>query len=173
VRTAKRPARLDAEALWQYALRALARRGLSAGELREKLRARAESPEDVAAVLARLKEYGMLDDRKLAEALAASRRDNQGLGRHRVLRDLRGRRVAPAVAEKAVAAAYEGSDETALVEAYLARKYRNVDLAAHLADPRKLAAAYRRLRYAGFSGGIAIRALRRYSERAAEIDESD
>ncbi len=169
----KRPAKLDSEALWQYALRALASRALSMGELREKLRARAQSADDIAAVVARLKDYGMLDDRKLAESYASARRENQGFGRHRVLRDLRGRRVAPAVAEKAVAQVFEGSDETSLVEAFLARKYRNVDLAAHLADPRKLAAAYRRLRYAGFSGGVAIRVLRRYSESAESLEDGD
>ncbi len=50
--------RLDAEALWAYALRALSSRALSISELRDKLRRRAEREADVDGVLDRLKRYG-------------------------------------------------------------------------------------------------------------------
>jgi len=45
------PRRLDSEALWQYALRALAGRAHSAGDLRQKLERRAERAGDVAGIL--------------------------------------------------------------------------------------------------------------------------
>jgi regulatory protein len=169
----RQPKKLDAEKLWTYALRTLGGRGMSSGEIRSKLQRRAENAKDVDAVLGRLKDYGYLNDQKFAEHYAAARLENEGLGKQRVLRDLRQKRVAPALAEKVVRETYEASDETALVEDYLARKYRNVKLGEMLKDPSKLASVFRKLRYAGFGAGTAIRVLRRYSERAEELEESD
>jgi regulatory protein len=161
---------LDSEALWGYALRALSGRGHSLSELREKLKKRAEREADVEGVLGRLKRYGYLDDRRFAESYAESRLGNEGFGRMRVLRDLRQKRVAPALAEKAVQAAYQGVDETGLIEAFLERKYRKISLPAWLAEPRHLAAAYRKLRLAGFSSGNVIRVLKRYAAEAENLE---
>ncbi len=161
---------LDSEALWAYALRALSGRGHSLSELREKLSRRAERQADVTEVLGRLKRYGYLDDRRFAESYAESRLGNEGFGRMRVLRDLRQKRVAPAVAEKAVQEAYQGVDETSLIEAFLERKYRKIPLPDYLAEPRHLAAAYRKLRLAGFSSGNVIRVLKRYASGADDLE---
>ncbi|MGD0200145.1 MAG: RecX family transcriptional regulator [Bryobacteraceae bacterium] len=162
--------RLGAEALWEYALRALGARAHSAGELRQKLLNRAQCPSDVPPILARLKERGYLDDRRYAEAYSASRLENEGWGKARVLGDLRKRRVAPALAEKAVATAYRDTDEVALIEAFLRRKFRRVALEAHLAEPKHLAAAYRRLRMAGFSSGDSLRVLKRLAKEPELLD---
>jgi regulatory protein len=169
----RRPRKLDAEALWQYALRAIGGRAHSISELRDKLRQRAENEPDVESVLGRLKRYGYLDDRRLAESYAASRLENEGLGRLRVLRDLRRKRVAPAVAEQAVRSTYSQADEVALIEAYLERKYRKIPLKAYLAEPRHLASAYRRLRLAGFGSANAIRVLKRYAAEAEMLEEEE
>ena len=115
---------LDAEALWSYALKALAGRAHSTGELREKLRRRAERISDIDDVIARLKENGYLDDRRFAEGYAAARLSNDRLGRGRVVQDLRQRRVAPAVAEKTVRQVYEDVDEQALIDEFIRKKYR-------------------------------------------------
>ncbi|MGE5645606.1 MAG: regulatory protein RecX [Acidobacteriota bacterium] len=162
--------RLEREALFEYALRSLGARAQSMGELRQKLERRAASPDDVPQVLARLKEYGYLDDRRYAEAIAASRLENQGLGRARVIQDLRKRRIAPALAEKAVADAYRETDETGLIEAYLRRKYRNVAFDEFLAEPKNLAAAYRRLRVAGFSSANSVKVLKRFAREPEILD---
>lgn len=164
------PRRLDAEALWQYALRALGGRAHSVGELRQKLERRAERAADVAAVLARLKECGFLDDKRYAEAVASWRLDSQGLGKARALNDLRKRRVAPSVAEKAVAKVYDETDEVALIEAFLRRKYRAVALEAFLAEPKNLASAYRRLRVAGFNSSDSLRVLKRFAREPELLD---
>lgn len=164
------PRRLGAEALWNYALRVLAGRACSAGELRQKLLGRAERAEDAAPILARLKEYGYLDDRRFAENFSAARLENQGLGKARVLSDLRKRRVAPGLAEKAVGKVYGEADETRLIQDYLSRKYRNTPLASWLAEPKHLAAAYRRLRIAGFTGANSIRVLRGYATDAELLE---
>ena len=161
---------LDATALFDYALKSLAARGLSISELRLKLQRRAAEPGDIDQVIVKLKEYGYLNDAQLAENFAAARRDNEGFGKSRVIRDLRRRRVAPAVAEKAVAKAYEGVDETTAIEQYLGRKYRNKNLKELLSEDKNLASAYRRLLYAGFSSGTSIRVLKRYASGADELE---
>lgn len=169
-RARKPPRMLDATALFDYALKSLAARGLSISELRLKLQRRAAEPGDIDQVIVQLKEYGYLNDAQLAENFAAARRDNEGFGKSRVIRDLRRRRVAPAVAENAVAKAYEGVDETAAIEQYLGRKYRNKNLKELLSEDKNLASAYRRLVYAGFSSGASIRVLKRYAAGADELE---
>jgi regulatory protein len=168
--TERAPRRLDAATLYEYALRVLAARATSTGELRQKLLRRAEREEDVPAVLARLKEYGYLDDARFAQSYSAARLENEGFGKARVLRDLRRRRVAPVLAERAVSEVYRGTDEVALIEEFLRRKYRGVALDVHLGEPKRLAAAYRRLRGAGFSSGNAIRVLKRFASEPDILD---
>ena len=161
---------LDAEALLNYALRLLGGRAYSMGELCEKMRQRAERAESVDGVITKLKEAGYLDDRKFAENYAAARLENQGFGKMRVLRDLRQRRVAPQLAEKVTEQTFQSTDEIELIEAFLKRKFRGKQLGPFLKDPKNLAAAFRRLRYAGFSPGASIRVLKRYSSQAEELD---
>jgi regulatory protein len=164
------PRRLDAAVLWDYALRVLGDRAHSSSELRRKLARRAALPSDVTAVMTKLREYGMADDQKFSESFATARLANTGMGRFRVLRDLRAKNVSATVAEKAVAAAFEGTDEDALAENFLLRKYRGKDLPVFLAEEKNLASAYRRLRTGGFSSAASLKVLKRYSQRAAEMD---
>ena len=161
---------LNAEALWNYALKALGSRALSIGEVRQKLCSKAQDGADVEPTIARLRDYGYLNDAQFAETFATARKDNQGLGRMRVLRDLRQRRVAPAVAETAVRQTFEGTDELELIESYLKRKYRGKELSLFLKEEKNLASAFRRLQYAGFSAGAAIRVLKRNASRADELE---
>src|SRR6202451_2572227 len=168
---AKRPPQLlDREKLLSVALRRLGARAPSSGELREKLRRRAQSAEDVDAVLAKLKEAGYLNDRSFAENYAAARLQNQGLGKMRVLRDLRQRRVAPKLAEQVTEQTYLKTNETDLIEEFLRRKYRGKQLATFLSEEKNLAAAFRRLRYAGFSAGHSIRVLKRFAAQPEVLD---
>ena len=171
-----RPKPLDAEKLKQYALKCLGGRAHSTGELREKLRRRSETAGNVDIVLRELKESGYLNDKVFAETYASARLENEGHGRMRVLRDLRQRRVAPTVAEQVVDRTFRETDEVELIQAFLERKYRNKSLATFLADEKNLAAAFRRLRYAGFSAGNSIRVLKRHvkSDQALnDLESSD
>jgi regulatory protein len=171
---AGRPSKpLDRDGLMNYAARALASRALSLNELRDRLKRRAARQEDVAEVVARLKEAGFLNDRRLADSFANWRRENQGLGKARVVRDLMARRIAPAVAKQAVDTAYSGVDEVALIEGYLARKYRGKNLGELLGLEKNLASAFRRLRGAGFSAGNSIRVLKRYAAEAERLEDMD
>src|ERR1035437_1829529 len=145
----KRP-RLDAAALWEYALRVLAGRAHSTCDLRQKLRGKAERAADVDPTIARLKEYGYLNDRKFAESFAAARLENEGLGKTRVLADLSRRRVAAAVAQQSVGKVYEDGNEQALAEDFVRRKFRMASKENLFQDGKQMASAYRRLMRAGF-----------------------
>jgi regulatory protein len=166
----RKPRPLDAEGLWSYALKVLAGRAHSTGELREKLRRRAERVSDIDAVLVRLKEYGYLDDKRFAETFAAARLANDRFGRGRVIQDLRQRRVAPPVAEATVNRVYEEVDEQALIEEWIRRKYRAAPREGLFQDEKDLAAAYRRLLRAGFKTGEIIRALKKFAKDPDRLD---
>jgi regulatory protein len=166
----RKPRPLDAESLWSYALKALAGRAHSTGELREKLRRRAEHVSDIDDVIARLKENGYLDDRRFAEGFASARLSNDRLGRGRVIQDLRQRRVAPAVAEKTVKQVYEEVDEQRLIDEFIRKKYRLVPREELFQDEKDLASAYRRLLRAGFRTGDIVRALKRFAKNPELLD---
>lgn len=166
----RKPKKLDAEGLWNYALRALGQRAHSANELKSKLFRRAGNPEDVAAAMAKLREYGFADDTKFSEAFAASRLQNQGFGRFRVLRDLRSKRVASSIAETVVGKTFANTDEQDLIQKYLDRKYRGKNLAEFFKEEKNLANAYRRLRTAGFSSSGSLAVLNRHA-RGLELWE--
>lgn len=166
----RKPRLLGSDALWSYALKALAGRAHSSGELREKLRRRAARAPDVDDVLARLKADGYLDDRRFAESFAAARLSNDRFGRGRVLHDLRERRVAPALAERTVSQVYENVDEQGLIEEWIRRKYRTAPREGLFQDEKDLAAAYRRLLRAGFRTGEILRALKRFAKNPELLD---
>lgn len=169
----KKPALLDENALFDYALRGLGSRAHSISELKTKLKRRAEVPAAIDAVLSKLKQYGYLNDRKFADSFTASRKEGRGFGRERVLRELNNKQVPRIVAEEAVKEAYDPADELALADQLLQKKYRGKDLHDFLAEPKNVQAAFRRMRYAGYSSAITIMVLKRYTSRAEEIDESE
>jgi len=154
-----------------YAARALSARAQTISELRTRLQRRAAQAHDVDQVLARLKEAGLLNDQRFAASFADWRKENQGFGKARVMRDLIARRVAPALAQKAVETVYANADETAMIEDFLSRKYRGKDLPTLLSEDKHLASAYRKLRQAGFSSGASIRTLKRYTASAQQLEE--
>ena len=168
--TERRPRLLDAAALWEYALKSLGGRAHSTGELREKLRRRAEKAEDIDEVLSRLKQAGYLDDRRYAESFATSRLSGEKFGRTRVLHDLRQRRVAPVLAEQSVEKVYHEVDEVALIEDWIRRKYRTATREGLFAEEKDLAAAYRRLTRAGFRSGEILKVLKRFAKTPDLLD---
>jgi regulatory protein len=162
--------RLDRAGLWDYALKALAGRACSTAEIRQKLEGRADRPEDVDGVMSQLRDYGYLDDQRFAEGFAAARLENQKLGRTRVVRDLRRRRVAPALAERTAGKVYEHVDETALIEEWVRRKYRLAPRDGLFREDKDMAAAYRRLLHAGFRSGDILKVLKRFARNPDLLD---
>jgi regulatory protein len=166
----RRARTLDAASLWDYALRALGGHAQSTGELREKLRRRAERAEDVDDVLARLKQAGYLDDKRYAESYAASRLAGEKFGRNRVIHDLRQHRVAPPLAESTVEQVYQDVDEVALIEEWIRRKYRTATREGLFGDQKDLGAAYRRLVRAGFRSTEILKVLKRFAKNPDLLD---
>src|SRR6185369_9644004 len=161
---------LNAEGLWGYALKVLGGRAYSTGELREKLRRRAEKAGDVDDILARLKDSRYLDDRRYAESFASSRLSNEKHGRTRVIQDLRQHRIAPTLAERTVKEVYQEVDEEKLIEEWIRRKYRMAPREGLFAGDKDLAAAYRRLLRAGFRAGEIVKVLKRFAKNPDLLD---
>lgn len=157
--------------MYDYAVRALADRACSCDELRFKLRRRAARIADIEPVIQRLLELGYLDDRRFAGMFAAIRMENEGFGRVRVLHDLRARRIAPKLAEEAVAQAFGDKNELEMVGAFVERRMPAIIAGGHTGDERKLAAAYRKLRRAGFSSGAILTVLRRFTSHPELLEE--
>ena len=170
-RKPKPPQKLASEELFEYAVRYLAARTCSTGELRVKLRLKAGQVPDIDAAIARLRDIGYLNDERFAESLANWKVENDGFGLARVLNDLRARRVAPKIAEQAAKQALEGRNEAEMVDAWIARRMPALATGGKIEDQRKLAAAWRRLRRAGFSSGASLAALKRLTARPDEMEE--
>jgi regulatory protein len=164
------PKPLGREALLQYALRSLGGRAQSIGELRTRLQRRAEAAGDVDSIIAQLRENGYLNDLRFAEGYATARLTNDRLGSARVIRDLRQRRVAPAVADSTVRQVYEGVEERALIEQWIRRKYRTVEREGLFQEEKDLASAYRRLARAGFRSGEILQVLKRFAANPDLLD---
>lgn len=162
--------KLDAAKLWDYALKSMGSRAQTSGEIRSKLRLRAERAEDIETTLAKLKEYGMLNDQRFAETFATSRLENRGFGKTRALRDLQQRRVAPGLAAKAVEQVYAETDEVALIEEYIRKKYRSAERETLFQEAKDLASAFRRLRLAGFNSGKIVQVLKRFAKDPELLD---
>ena len=162
--------KLDAEKLWAYALRSVGQRAQTVSEMRGKLRMRAANPDEVEPTMAKLREYGMLDDHRFAESFAQSKLDNHGFGKGRALQDLRVRRVAPALAEQTVEKLYAGQDEVELIESYIRRKWRTANREGLFGEEKEMASAFRRLRLAGFSSGNVLKVLKRLAAKPELLD---
>jgi regulatory protein len=137
--------------LYEYAVGALARRMRSVAELKRMMRARIEEPESeygdtlVELVIRRLKDRGYLNDSQYAAYYSSMRRDNQRLGRLRVVTELKSRGVHGSVIDKAVEAAYDGVSEEKLARDYLRKKRLSKPK-----DQKETARIFRQLARAGF-----------------------
>lgn len=171
VRQPRKARKLADEELFEFAVKCLGARAFSSGDLRSKLHMRAARPAAVDAVIDRLKGAGYLDDHRFAETFAAARAQNDGFGRQRLLNDLRARRISGNLATEAVDRALEGKEEADLIDAYIERRMSSLSSAGRIDDDRKLAAAYRRLRRAGFTPGPILAALKRLAARPESIGE--
>jgi regulatory protein len=138
--------------LYEYAVGALGRRMRTVAELKRLMRARIEDADSehgqtlVELVIRRLKDRGYLNDSQYAAYYSSLRRDNQKVGRMRVITELKTRGVHGSVIEQAVEAAYEGVSDEKQAREYL-RKKRMVKPK----DQKETARIFRQLARAGFA----------------------
>ena len=166
---------LDEAGLYDYAVKALGRQMRSEAELRRRMRARVEPIEPgeavIAAVIARLKEYGYLDDAAFAETYARLRQQNEKLGQRRVRQDLRQKGVGSKLIAETLDARYGQTNEEALAREHLERqRLRKPE------NEKETARVMRRLVAAGFSTGVIYKILRQWDvpdEALAALDNLD
>jgi regulatory protein len=158
---AKPRAFLNEAGLYDYSVKALGRHMRSEAELRRLMHSRVEpgahGESVIAAVLARLKEHGYLDDKSFAETYARLRHENEKLGARRVRQDLQQKGVNSGLIDETLDARYSGTNEEALARAFLERKRM-----AKPETPKDTARVMRRLVAAGFSTGVIYKILRQW-----------
>ena len=149
--------------LYEYAVGALARRMRTVAELKRLMRARVEEPESeygvtlVELVIRRLKDQGYLNDSQYAAYYSSMRRDNQKVGRMRVITELKTRGVHGTIIEKAVEDAYVGVNEEKQARDYLHKK--------RLEKPqnqKETARIFRQLVRAGFTSKTVFKILKKW-----------
>lgn len=161
-RAKKKPEPLNEAALYEYAAAALGRRMRTVAELSRLMRNRVEKGESgqakIVAVVARLKEYGYLNDADYAANYAKLRQENAKLGKRRVQQDLTVKGVHSEVIAATLEAAYEGVNEEELARRHLERKR-----AKKPANDKEAARVMRMLVRAGFSTGVIFSILKKWN----------
>jgi regulatory protein len=166
---------LNEGGLYDYAVKALGRVMRTEAELRRLMRARVEPGEPgeavITAVVARLKEYGYLNDAAFAETYARLRQENEKLGQRSVRQKLAQKGVAAEVVNEAVEARYSNTDEEALARKHLEQKrIRKPE------NEKETARVMRRLVAAGFSTSVIYKILRQWDvpdEALSALDTVD
>ncbi len=148
--------------LYDYAVKALGRRMRTQVELRRLMKSRVEPGERgdalITSVLARLKEYGYLNDAAYAETYARLRQENDKFGQRRVRQSLSQKGVASEIVNKVVDASYASTNEEALARQHLERKrIRKPE------NEKETARVMRRLVSAGFSTSVIYKILRQWN----------
>lgn len=144
----------------------LSRRALSEGEIRFRLAAKGFSESQAAAVLGRLRELDLVDDRALCANLARTYRDVRRYGPRRIAGMLLARKFPRDLVDEAVRAVSRPGEEMAAAAAALGKKFRD-----GIPGGREGAAkAFRFLSQRGFSPGTSREAIRRLSH---DIEEGE
>lgn len=141
------------------ALHLLGRRELSVRQLRERLRDREHSPEDVDRAIDLLIENRALDDRRVAAAYVRTALKVKGRGRLRIQRELQAMGIEKDVAAEALADAFGDVDERSLIAKALQKKLRGT---TRITSPADYARVYQFLMRQGFSPAAVSAALRAY-----------
>lgn len=174
-KSSKPRAFLNEAELFNYATLALGRQMRTESDLRRLMKQRVEPGEQgdavIETVVARLHEYGYLDDAAFAETYARLRQENEKLGQRRVRQALGQRGVAAEIVSEVVDARYGQTNEEALARAHLERKRMRKP-----ENEKETARVMRRLVTAGFSTGVIYKILRQWEvpdEALAALDNLD
>ena len=153
----------------QRAVKLLAAKPRSAAELRERLLEKGWADEAAADyALAKLEEYGYLDDERFAFGFASYRVRQKPVGRQRLARDLKTKKVSKETAEAALELVYQETPEEQLIERAIEKRIR---LRGRPATRQETKSLYDHLLRLGFPYDLIIRKVREAS--AAGLDEGD
>ncbi len=146
------------EALYEAAVKALARGARSTAEMRSLLEKRKASKKKIETVLRRLRENGYLDDARFARWFVSARLENELQGRRRVRQDLERRGVSPEIVREAVGRGFEEVEESELLRRHITRKLRP---SRPFSKPSAAVSMHQRLLRAGFASDTIVRELKR------------
>ena len=149
------------------ALHMLGRRELSVKQIRERLREREHSPEDIDRAVALLIENRALDDARVAAAYVRTAIKIKGRGRLRIQRELQVMGIPGDVAAQALADAFGDTDERALITKALQKKLRGKP---KISSQAEYARVYQYLMRQGFSPAAVSAALRSH-RRGTSLDD--
>lgn len=162
---------LGEDALFEYAVAALARKMRTVRDLKRLMKPRAQEGEAgeraMDRVVARLKELRYLSDTRFAADYTRLRKENEKYGRRRVQQDLMQKGVHKDLIAKTLSDAYEDVDEVALAREYIARKRIKQPSSGN--HQKETARVMGRLQRAGFSAGAIYKVLREWD---IEVDET-
>jgi regulatory protein len=157
------------ERTMQRAVKLLATKPRSVEELRERLLEKEWTNEEaVDGVLARLREYGYLDDERFAFGYASYKVRQKPVGRQRLQRALALKKVDKETADEALNLVFEETPEEALIERAIEKRVRLRGRPQTRAATKSL---FDHLLRQGFSYELVIRKVRAASE--TDIDEEE
>ncbi|WP_298432609.1 regulatory protein RecX [Geobacter sp.] len=142
---------------FSYALDLLSRRDHGEAELIRKLRRKVSDGEEIARIVARLRELGYLDDRRLAARIVESALAGGEMAGARLRQELHRRGIPRGIAEEALQAAGD-YDERKAVTSLLARKFPG--FVPEGGDPREKRRIVSWFQRRGFSLVAILEALR-------------
>ena len=107
------------------AIKLIAAKSRSIAELRERLlQSRRATKADVDAAIARLKEYGYLDDERFAFSYASLKVRQRPIGKRRLERDLKFKKVDSATAATALELVFAETSEEELIDRAIEKRLR-------------------------------------------------
>ncbi|HEY8186855.1 MAG TPA: regulatory protein RecX [Pyrinomonadaceae bacterium] len=109
---------------FQRAVKLLAAKPRSVAELRERLLERCSNKAIVETVIARLREYGYLDDERYALGYASTQVRQQPMGRRRLEQSLRLKKVEGAVVDEALDQVFSETSEDELIDRAVEKRLR-------------------------------------------------
>lgn len=124
---------------FERAVKLLAAKPRSVAELRERLlQRRGTSKAVVETVIARLREYGYLDDERYAFSYASSKVKQRPVGRRRLERDLKFKKIENNVAAEALELVYSETPEEQLIDRAIEKRIRLRGRPKDRAEAKKL-----------------------------------
>jgi regulatory protein len=157
------------ERTFQRAVKLLAAKPRSVAELRERLLEKEWTNESIVeAVLAKLVEYGYLNDERFAFGYASYKVRQKPVGRQRLQRDLKLKKVDRETADEALKLVFEETPEEELIDRAIEKRTRLRGLPRTRSETKSL---IDHLMRQGFSYELIFNKVRAIS--AADIDEDD
>ena len=152
------------------ALRLLKFRPRTEGELRDRLLRKGCPLQEIEAVLAEFRQKGLVDDAKFARLFVAQSALSKPVGRRMLLSKLRGKGVAPELADAAVAGGTRPEDELETARQLAAGRLERMKGLERAAVERRL---FGFLSRRGFSGDAVYKVIREIRDAAHSSTSSE